>query len=123
MGDDLNVPEPLLLTEAAKEGGWTTDHLNHNMPLNNPFGVNKICSGGVACGNVAYNSLDDAINSWEKQFGDRVRNVDTPDDFAYGLQHPDNGKPYNSADPNYENRYQDVYDSMRNWMKACNVND
>jgi RHS repeat-associated protein len=121
MGDDLNVPEPLLLTEAAKEGGWTTKDLNHNQPLNNPFGVNSICKGGAACGNVGYDSLDAAINDWESKFGDRVQGVDTPDDFAYGLQHPDRGQPYNSADPNYENKYQDLYPDVQKWMGRCNV--
>jgi hypothetical protein len=50
MAQDLNTTKTLMLTEAAKEGGWTTKNLDHNQPLNNPFGVNKINSKGQASG-------------------------------------------------------------------------
>ena len=56
MASDLNTLKALLLTEAAKEGGWTTGSLDHNQPLNNPFGVNKINGKGQAAGNIQYPS-------------------------------------------------------------------
>ncbi|MBI2875537.1 MAG: hypothetical protein HYY20_01500, partial [Candidatus Tectomicrobia bacterium] len=51
MADNLNVPENFLLILAAKEGGWTQKNHYHNMPLNNPFGVNRINEKGQAAGN------------------------------------------------------------------------
>lgn len=52
MATDLGTTQQLMLTMAAKEGGWTTAALNHNQPLNNPFGVN-IIKNGRAAGNKA----------------------------------------------------------------------
>jgi hypothetical protein len=83
---------------AAKEGGCIAKDLDHNMPLNNPFGVNKI-RHGVAVGNVDYPSLAAAIQYWEDTFCNRVRGAQTVDDFIKGLQHPAQGQPYNSRDP------------------------
>ena len=92
------------------------------MPLNNPFGVNKI-KKGEAAGNKAYATLADAINSWEKNFGDRVRGDTDPGDFVHDLQHPDApDKPYNSKNPKYEKDFEDVYDSVVKFMKLCGVN-
>jgi len=69
MASDLKTTKTLMLTMAAKEGGWTVKHLNHNQRLNNPFGVNRINKKGQAAGNIHYRSLDDAITSWENMFG------------------------------------------------------
>ncbi|MBI4334830.1 MAG: glucosaminidase domain-containing protein [Chloroflexi bacterium] len=69
MAGNLNVPENFLLILAAKEGGWTKNHLDHNMPINNPFGVNEINERGQAAGNKAYGSLDEAIQDWVRRFG------------------------------------------------------
>ena len=54
-------------------------------------------------------------------FGNRVNGAQSPDDFAYGLQHPDQGRPYNTSNPNYENDYQNLYDTMKKYMEACGV--
>jgi hypothetical protein len=122
MADDLNVPESLLLTEAVKEGGWTAKALNHNQPLNNPFGVNDMC-GKKPCGNHNYKSLDEAINSWENQFGERVQGVDTAADFVNGLEHPKYGEPYNSNIPAYTEVYKEDYGYLTDYMKRCGIND
>jgi RHS repeat-associated protein len=120
MAQDLNTTKTLMLTEAAKEGGWTTKNLDHNQPLNNPFGVNKI-SKGQAAGNVAYASLDDAIQYWGGRFGDRVRGAQTADDFLKGLQHPSTGQPYNTQDPKYEDKFRAINNSMLKFMKLCGI--
>ena len=54
-------------------------------------------------------------------FGNRVQGVKAADDFVYGLQHPDQGKPYNAVNPNYEDQYQDLYDLMLDYMEACGI--
>jgi len=118
MATDLNVREPLLLTLAAKEGGWDDRGLNHNIPLNNPFGVNKIIKGKAA-GNIQYASLSEAISEWERMWGDRVRDVDTREGFVNGLQHPRIGKPYNTADPRWAEKYMGI--DMQKWMNNCGI--
>jgi hypothetical protein len=130
MALDLNTDKTLLLTLAAMEGGWTTADLNHNMPLSNPFGVNSINRKGQAAGNINYTSLAGgdsaagltlAIKSWENIFGDRVQGVTAPDDFVYGLLHPDHGQPYNTENPNYDAQFQDLVDTMKKYMEACGI--
>jgi RHS repeat-associated protein len=118
---DLNTTKALMFTMAAKEGGWTQPALNHNMPLNNPFGVNRI-KNGQAVGNIAYSSLSAAINSWESNFGDRVSGDTDPGGFVHDLQHPDPpGKPYNSVNPNYEDEFEQVYNAVQRFMKLCGI--
>jgi len=122
MANDLGTTKTLMLTMGAKEGGWTQPALDHNMPLNNPFGLNRI-KNGQAAGNIAFPTLGDAINSWEKNFGDRVRGDTDPGDFIHDLQHPDPpGKPYNSVNPNYENDFEQVYEAVKKFMKLCGIN-
>jgi RHS repeat-associated protein len=118
----LGTTKTLMFTMAAKEGGWTQPALDHNMPLNNPFGVNRI-KNGQAVGNIAYPSLPDAINAWGKNFGDRVRGDTDPGDFVHDLQNPEPpGKPYNSVNPNYENDFEQVYNAVLKFMKLCGIN-
>jgi hypothetical protein len=104
MAKDLNTTKTLMLTMAVKEAGWTARDLDHNEPLNNPFGVNRINNRGQAAGNIKYSSLDEATRYWKQRFGDRVRGAQSVDDFLKGLQHPTQGQPYNSADPNTTTR-------------------
>jgi hypothetical protein len=120
MAQDLNTTKTLMLTEAAKEGGWTTKNLDHNQPLNNPFGVNKI-SGRKAAGNVSYPTLDAAIDYWKGRFGDRVQGTQTADNFINGLEHPAQGQPYNTNVDGYTKAYMDVYKSMVKYMKTCGI--
>ena len=121
MAQDLNTTKTLMLTEAAKEGGWTTKNLDHNQPLNNPFGVNKINSKGQASGNIAYPTLDAAIDYWKGRFGDRVRGTQTADDFINGLENPAQGQPYNANVEGYTKAFKGVYDSMVKYMKTCGI--
>ena len=120
---DLHTTKALMLTMAAKEGGWTQPALDHNMPLNNPFGVNNI-SKGKAIGNKRYPTLPSAIQDWERMYGGRVGGTQSPDDFVYGLQHPDPpGMPYNSVHADtYEDVFQNVYDAVVRFMKLCGIN-
>jgi hypothetical protein len=122
MAQDLNTSNTFLLTEAAKEGGWTTNHLDHNQPLNNPFGVNKINSQGKAAGNVAYPTVDAAIDYWKGRFGEQVRGTQTAQDFINGLEYPPpGGHRVNSNVKDYVRDYLDVYNSMVKYMKLCGV--
>jgi RHS repeat-associated protein len=118
MADNLNVPQWLLFNLAAKEGGWTDKNLDHNQPLNNPFGVNKICNG-QPCGNIQYKSLDDAINKWEDRFGDAVRDADTRDQFVYGLMHMPDGTKYNADQKGWTKKFNEI--DVQKWMKNCGV--
>jgi RHS repeat-associated protein len=130
MALDLDTTKALLLTLAAKEGGWNEEGLDHNMPLSNPFGTNIINNKGQAAGNINYTQLAGgdpnaglnlAVGSWEQMFGNRVQGVKAADDFVYGLQHPDSGRPYNTVNRKYEDQFQDLYDTMLKYMKACGV--
>jgi len=112
MAQDLNTTKALMFTLAAKEGGWIKEHLDHNQPLNNPFGVNRI-KYGRAAGNVNYPSLDAAIEYWKQRFGDRVRGTQTPDAFINGLERPAQGAPYNRNVEQYTKAFMDVYNSSR----------
>lgn len=113
-----------MLTMAAKEGGWSASDLAHNMPLSNPFGVNRI-HNGRAVGNVNYKpigGLPTAIAYWEHTYGTRVYGTDDPQTFVSGLQHPKTGRPYNTAHADiYEGVFAKVYDSMGAYMEACGV--
>jgi hypothetical protein len=120
MAGDLNTSKPLLLTQAVAEAGWNKAGLDHNMPLNNPFGINDIRNGQVV-GNHRYSSLDDAIEDWERQFGDRVRGAKTPRDFINGLQQPKLGGRYNSVNPNYSKRYLNLYPDVVKAMGDCGI--
>jgi RHS repeat-associated protein len=121
MAKDLNTTLALLLTLAAREGGWTAADINHNLPLNNPFGVNRINRRGQAAGNVDYPSLDAAIQYWEETFGDRVRGAQTPDAFINGLEHPEQGQPYNTNVEKYTKAFMAVYDSVLKFMEICGI--
>ncbi len=121
MAKDLNVDRDFLFALAAKEGGWNDEALDHNQPLNNPFGVNKIVNGQAA-GNKSYSSVTDAVKDWESLFGDRVGGVKTMNDFINGLQHSGRGKrPYNSADPEWEEKLRGLYFSAQLYRRLCHV--
>jgi hypothetical protein len=121
MASDLNTTKSLMFTMAAKEGGWTEDSLDHNQPLNNPFGVNSINRKGQAAGNIAYPSLQSAVDYWKDKYGGRVGGTQTPDDFVNGLQHPKQGRPYNSADPKYESKFSAIYKAVQKFMAICGI--
>jgi hypothetical protein len=85
MAKDLKTSRELMFTIAAKEGGWTQENLNHNVPLNNPFGVKYINKKGQAAGNHKYANVQDAADDWKSQFGDRVNGAKTKDDAIKGV--------------------------------------
>ena len=121
---DLDTTKTLMFTMAAKEGGWTPDALAHNMPLNNPFGVNNI-KNGRAVGNKQYPSLPAAIDSWEhSSAGQRVRGDQDVSDFIHDLQHPDPPElPYNTASKDdYDNQFEKDYQAVVKFMKLCGIN-
>jgi hypothetical protein len=74
----------------------------------------------MAGGNSAA-GLSSAITSWENNFGESVEGYQTPEGFAYGLEHPVIGKPYNTANPNYESDLVKLAKTMEAYMQACGV--
>ncbi len=120
MASNLETSKALLFALAAKEGGWTTEALNHNIRLNNPFGVNSI-NHRQAAGNIQYQSLQQAISDWQALFGDRIYGDTVPGTFADDLQHPGVGRPYNSQNPNYVPQFLQVYESVLRFMRLCNI--
>ncbi|HME42130.1 MAG TPA: hypothetical protein VKF36_03505 [Syntrophorhabdales bacterium] len=123
MAKDLNTDEDFLFALAAREGGWTDDSLDHNMPLNNPFGVNKINDKGQAAGNKKYSTLTEAIEDWKKtgqgtSFGERVRNAKTAQEFVDRLQGKNmKYRPYNTFDDKYAEHYMEVFVSVPKYKK------
>jgi hypothetical protein len=120
MAQDINTTKELMLTQAVKEGGWDKKGLDHNQPLNNPFGVNRI-SHGRAVGNRNYPSLDAAIQDWKRQYADQVRGAKTPEAFGQGMQHLPGGAQYNTLNPDYEKEYKDRYADVLRYMKLCGI--
>jgi RHS repeat-associated protein len=119
MAADLGTTKTLMLTLAAKEGGWNKEGLDHNQPLNNPFGVNRINKKGQAAGNKKYPTLDDATEEWKSIFGSRVQGTKTAVDFVRGLQHPETGQPYNTATETWEKQFHEI--EMSKWMERCGI--
>jgi hypothetical protein len=88
MAEALGIDENLLVTLAAKEGGWSnwkngewTGDLNENIKDNNPFGVNET-EDGKASGNMTFDSVAHAIAFWMKQpksgsstYAERIRQI------------------------------------------------
>ena len=121
MAKELDTDEDFLLTQAAQEGGWTDGDLDHNMPLNNPFSVNRI-KNRKAAGNVAYGSLDDAMIYWIKRYKKQVQGARTALDFVNGLECigvEGTCYPYNADVEGYIKRYLEVYDSVKGYKDAC----
>lgn len=127
MGSDLKTGADFLYALAAKEGGWQDKDLNHNMQLNNPFGVNRI-KNGQAVGNIQYASLNAAIADWKvngavMSWGVRVAGTQTAEDFINKLQCVGMNCPkYNSVNPIYIPDYLAVYKSVLKYKSACGCN-
>jgi hypothetical protein len=120
MSKDLDVPRDLLFNLAAKEGGWDKTGLDHNMPLNNPFGVNQINNRGEAAGNRSYATVDDAVKAWAAQYGERVRGVRTQQEFIDALQRPPApARPYNTADEKWEEKFKSI--DVKKWRERCGI--
>lgn len=121
MSKELNVPRDILFNLAAKEGGWTSQQLDHNMPLNNPFGVNRINDKGDAAGNKAYKSVDEAVDEWIRMRGESVRGVQTREEFVRRLQHPEPpARPYNTnSAKTYEPDFMEI--DVKKWRKKCGI--
>ena len=115
MSKQLETTHQLMLTMAVKEGGWDKKGLDHNQPLNNPFGVN-IIRHGEAAANRPYASLDDAIADWIRQYS-FVKGITDPDKFVGALL--DHG--YNKYKVPYRTAFKEDYVSVGNAMKACGV--
>ncbi len=116
MARDLQTTHQMMLTMAVKEGGWDKAGLDHNQPINNPFGVN-IIRHGEAAGNKGYISVDDAIKDWLRQYGSVVQGITNPDKFVGALL--DHG--YNTHKAAYTKAFKEDYDSVGKAMKACQV--
>ncbi len=119
MATRLSTDPDFLLNLAAREGGWTDENLDHNMPLNNPFGVN-IIRNRKAVGNRSYETLEDAIEAWEDDWGPIVKGAKTRENFVHRLIHPPKPKaPYNSVNPKYEDEFLQI--DIVKWRKRCGV--
>jgi RHS repeat-associated protein len=124
LAQELDTTRELLLAHAAKEAGWQNADLDHNQPLNNPFGVNTINNKGQAAGNKKYDSLDAALGYWKGRFGSRVKGTRTPEDYVDKIQHPapGQGPPYNTASKDkYPGQYKAVYDLLIKFEKICGI--
>jgi RHS repeat-associated protein len=121
MAKRLNTNPEFLLNQAAREGGWLASHLDHNMPLNNPFGYQDIDKKThEPTGNKQYGSLDKAITEWENDWGRFVKGAETREDFISRLQNPPKPKrPYNAAGAAYSDSWLEI--DMKKWMRRCGI--
>ncbi len=117
MAQDLNTTQRIMLTLAAKEGGWDKSSLDHNEALNNPFGVNHI-KGGRAVGNVDYgkDGLPKAIADWESGHS-YVNGITDGSKFVQTLL----DHHYNTVKPHYADEYMGLYDDVYCAIISCKV--
>jgi hypothetical protein len=73
----LGIDENWLFGLALIESGWLDEH---NRELNDPFGVTH--AGGP---NVQFDSMDDAVASWERHYGPVVQGATSAQDFVERL--------------------------------------
>lgn len=117
MAKDLNTAHRIMLTLAAKEGGWDKPSLDHNQPLNNPFGVNHIVNRRAA-GNVDYgkDGLPKAISDWESGHS-YVNGITDARTFVQALL----DHHYNTVNPHYADEFMGLYDDVYCAMIRCKV--
>ena len=115
MAKDLDTTKQIMLALAVKEGGWNKIALDHNQPLQNPFGVNYIVNRKAA-GNKKYSSLQEAISEW-KQNHSYVKGIKDPQAFVDALL----AHHYNTVNPNYGGEYMDRYADVGRAMITCSV--
>jgi hypothetical protein len=126
MANHLGTTRTMIFTLAAKEGGWQKDNLDHNIPLNNPFGVNWSDKTG-AKGNRNYNlapfgaGLPDAVSDWENNVhaAQYVQGVKRPEDFANALL----THGYNKNKAPWKKNFLSIAESMPGHMKDCGVKE
>ena len=106
----------MMLTLAVKEGGWRKIDLDHNQPLNNPFGVNHI-RNRQAVGNVKYVTLAEAIAEWKRMHGEAVRGIKQPEKFVEVLL----SRGYNTVNSQYADVFMDDYKWVGIAMERCGI--
>ncbi len=128
MAADLGTTPQIIMTLAVKEGGWNKPALDHNQPLNNPFGIN-LTKHGSAVGNRRYATLNDATTAWKSERvlnyttqqyvirGEHVRGITDAKKFVTALLE----LHYNTVNPSYDVEFVARYDDVGRAMKACNV--
>jgi hypothetical protein len=115
MATDMHTTQQILLALAVKEGGWNKPALDHNQPLNNPFGMNRIVKGR-APGDINYPNLNAAITAWEGSHG-YVNGVQDSQAFVDALL----AYHYNTVNPNYGSEFMGRYGDVGRAMVACGV--
>ncbi|MGI4802812.1 MAG: hypothetical protein ACRYG8_54035 [Janthinobacterium lividum] len=105
----LGIDEDYLLTLAAHEHNWSGAH---NDCLHNLFGTTH--AGG---NNLAYESDEEAVQSWETHYGGGVRGSKSLTDFVARLR----AIGYNSNDPDYDHKMAQTYSAVVSHKAACGV--
>lgn len=90
LAKEIEVDANVLYALAAKEGGWTDGDLDHNIPLNNPFGI-QIIKNKIPVANRSYPTIGAAMENWKIQgpgikYPDRVRGKKTTQAIIDGFQ-------------------------------------
>jgi hypothetical protein len=96
---ELGVNEDFILALSSYESGWYNDH---NLGLNNPFGLTK--GGGR---NLKFDSVDNAIDLFKRNYGSQIQGVSTIEEFTRAML----GGPlvYNSVNPKWAVKVQEQY--------------
>lgn len=95
-----------LLGLAGHESTWYT--APDAVANNNPFGVNYPGTTQKR----KFPDLDSAFDYWGKVFGRQLSGKNTSDEFVNGLRNLEVG-PYNSKDPDYDQKVRDAIDSVK----------
>ncbi len=118
LATELSTNRDFLFAHSGYEAGWGDEKgLDHNIALNNPWGVNNIRKR-KAVGNRHFASLEDAMEYYKKVYGKGVQGAKNIDDYINGL--PQN---YNTVNPHYWDTLKDVYGHVLRYKTACSVVD
>lgn len=119
LAKDLDTNRDFLLAHAAREAGWQMKDLDHNIPLNNPFGSNYINNKGQAAGNMKFSSLDAALDYYKTKYN-HIKGAKTMEDFAHRVKYLPDGRVYNSNSA-YEGELAGLYSSVLKYKKLCGI--
>ena len=125
LADAFDTDVYFLMAQASRESGWAEKVENNNL-----FGVNKtpaeqkrdsyVGADGKTYGtNKEYDSFQDSINAWGKNFGESIRGTKTINEYIDALQ--GRTPPYNPRGEAYVQEVLSSYCSFMGRIEACGL--
>jgi hypothetical protein len=126
IADEYDTDVYFLMAQAARESGWAVGVENYNL-----FGVNKTpeelkrepayqgADGKWYGTNRSYQSFQDSLRSWVKNFGESIRGKKNINDYINALQ--SRKPPYNPRGEVYVEEVLANYCSVLGRLQACGL--